>query len=52
MTLEQMNKLEGLKFLAGSVDTADLFNNQYEALLKDARTTWSVENDYELMCQD
>jgi len=34
MSIEIINKLEGLKFLAGSVDTADLFTDEYESMLK------------------
>ena len=37
MSLEQINRIEGLKFLAGNLDTADLFTVEYETMLNEAK---------------
>lgn len=37
MNLETHNKIESLKFLAGSADVADLFNLELETLVKEAK---------------
>lgn len=33
MNLAKYNKIEELKFLSGSLDTADMFNQEYEEML-------------------
>ena len=33
MSLEQINRIEGLKFLTGNLDTCDDFTQEYEEML-------------------
>lgn len=37
MNLAKYNKIEELKFLAGNLDTADLFTVEYETILNEAK---------------